>query len=72
MNAFTNVGGCWAKTTRGGEAYLLVKLELPDRDEPIFVMLFKNKFKLNALDGRPDMIAYQPSNEPEVQEQHPF
>lgn len=72
MNGFTNVGGAWEKTTRGGDGYLLLKLELPDRDEPITIMLFRNKHKLNSLDGRPDMIAYLPANEPEVAEPHPF
>lgn len=71
MNGFTNVGGAWEKTTRGGQPFIVVKLELPDGTETA-VMLFKNKFKLNALDGRPDYIAYLPSNEPEPAEVHPF
>lgn len=69
---FANRGGAWEKTTRGGQPYLLLKLELPDQAEPITVMLFKNKFKLNGIDGRPDYICYQPDNQPEEVEAHPF
>jgi uncharacterized protein (DUF736 family) len=71
MNGFTNVGGAWEKTTRGGQPFIVVKLELPDGTETT-VMLFRNKFKLNALDGRPDYICYLPTNEPEEKTPEPF
>lgn len=72
MSNFANVGAAYERTTRGGEPFILLKLELPDRDEAITVMLFKNRFKLNSLDKRPDLICYLPSNEPEEVQEHPF
>lgn len=68
-----NIGSLREKTARNGEPYLSGTIMLPDGTaQP--VVIFRNKFKWNSQDGKPDWIIYEPALEPDVEEltPHPF
>lgn len=71
MSDYQNVGGAWEKLDRNGDTFLSLKLS-QTITAGIPLLIFKNKYKLNALDGRPDWIVYQPTEVPEEKTPDPF
>lgn len=71
MSRFVNIGGAWDKRDRSGKPFLSLKLnQAVEAGAALFI--FPNRFKVNAMDGRPDYEVYRVEREAVSQEEHPF
>lgn len=68
---YENVGGAWERVDRTGGTFLSVKLDQPV-EAGARLLIFRNKYKLNAMDKRPDFIVVMPVDVPEEKTPDPF
>lgn len=71
MSRFVNIGGAWDKRDRTGKPFLSLKLD-QTVEAGAALFIFPNRFKVNAMDGRPDYEVYRVERKYEEAEEHPF